>query len=344
MIPQDKLYEFRDKIKNSSRPLIFFDDDCDGVSSFLQYYHLNPECRGVIVKGKPELEERYAQKVEEHSPDLVVILDKPLVSDDFLDKVKTETIWLDHHPPQNKRGVFYLNPLNYGQDARPTSYFVYKSLREEDPKHIWIAMFGTLGDWDFSLAEEFKEKYPDLMPKEVKTTEDALFNSKFGEVINIINFNLKGTTSDVMKSVKTLTRIESLYEILNQESSRGRFIYKRYEKIKKVYEYHKSNIESDDSNFIIYKYQDTTSITGDLSNELLYKYQGKIIVVGRVHDGKVMMSLRSSKHKIVDVLNNALQGFDGYGGGHDLACGACVKEDDFDLFIEKFKDGFKQTI
>ncbi|MFT4261364.1 MAG: DHH family phosphoesterase [Candidatus Woesearchaeota archaeon] len=340
MIPKEKLYEFRDKIKNSSRPLIFFDDDCDGVSSFIQYYWINTDSRGVIVKGKPELEERFVKNVDENGPDLVVVLDKPLVSEDFFNGVSQEKIWLDHHPVQDPKGVFYLNPLNYSGESLPTSYFVYKSLRDEDKKSLWMAMVGVLGDWDMSLGDEFKKEYPDLLPQEITTPKDALFNSKIGLLVKIINFNLKGKTSDVMKSVKTLTRISDPYEILEQKSSRGKFIYKKYEKVNKVYEMHKKNVSSDDSIFVIYKYGDTTSITGDLSNELIYEYPDKVIVVGREHNGKVMMSIRSGKYKVVDVLAKSLEGFDGYGGGHDYACGGCVREEDFYDFIEKFKSGF----
>lgn len=342
MIPQDKLDFFYSKIKSSSRPLFFFDDDCDGVTSFVQYYWVNSEAKGVIVKGKPELEEGYLRKVEEYNPDLVVILDKPMVSDDFLRGVSCEVLWLDHHPVQSPRGVFYLNPLVYDfSDNRPTSYWVYKSIPSFEKKSLWLAMIGVVGDWDLSLVDEFSKEYSDLMPEGDFSVGNILFNSQIGLLVKVVNFNLKGKTSEVMKSVKTLTRIENPGEILHQSTSKGKFVYKKFESVNKIFEHHKSLVSGGDDLFVVYMYEDQTSITGDLSNELIYSYPDKVIVVGRVHNGKVMMSLRSGKHKVIDSLNQALSGLDAYGGGHDFACGACVLESDMDVFMTRFKQGFE---
>ena len=49
------------------------------------------------------------------------------------------------------------------------------------------------------------------------------------------------------------------------------------------------------------------------------------------------MSLRSKEIIIRTVLEKALEGVQGYGGGHEHACGANVKKEDFDRFIENFK-------
>ena len=38
------------------------------------------------------------------------------------------------------------------------------------------------------------------------------------------------------------------------------------------------------------------------------------------------------------MIEKALVGLSGYGGGHDYACGASVKYDDFERFIKSFKE------
>lgn len=79
-----------------------------------------------------------------------------------------------------------------------------------------------------------------------------------------------------------------------------------------------------------------------LSNELLFEHPEKIIIIGREKNDEIMLSLRSGKVKIVDKLQRALNGINGYGGGHDLACGACIKKDEFDKFIEQFREELKK--
>lgn len=79
------------------------------------------------------------------------------------------------------------------------------------------------------------------------------------------------------------------------------------------------------------------SFTSDISNELLYKFPEKIIIVGRKKEDEVRMSLRSAKILIPPILEKALNGLDGHGGGHELACGACVKQEDFDEFVDRIK-------
>ena len=79
------------------------------------------------------------------------------------------------------------------------------------------------------------------------------------------------------------------------------------------------------------------SLTGTLSNELLFLYPDKMIVIGRRKEDKVVMSFRSMRIKVLPLLKIALEGVDGYGGGHDHACGGGVNVDDFDKFIENLK-------
>ncbi len=339
MITEEEIQYIRNKIKSSARPLFFFDDDPDGVSSFIMLYKLSNDGKGICVKGKPILEAAYAKKVEEYSPDLVVILDKPMVEQEFLDKISQEVIWIDHHPLQDNKRVKYFNPRKHNKDdSQPTSYWAYQIAKEDVQNILWIAMIGIIGDWNLILADELRKQYPSLLPENINKPADALFNSDIGKLSRIVDFNLKGTTTQVMQSIKTLTRIEDPNEILSQTSPRGNFIYKKYLVVNDKYEEIKNNIKVTDDNFIIFKYYDNKlAISSMLSNEFLYKHPDKITIIAREKNDEIMLSLRSGKIKIVDKLKKALEGINGYGGGHDLACGACVKKEDFDKFIENLR-------
>jgi len=348
MLKPEEISYIRKKLEESTKPLFFFDDDPDGVSSFLQMYKFAGEGKGICVKGKPILEEKYARKVQEYSPDIVFVLDKPLMEQEFANAVSQEIIWLDHHAVQDIKGVKYFNPRkNDDSDNRPTSYWAYLITKsdDEDVKSdmLWIAMIGIVGDWNLLLADKFRKKYPYLLPKKIKKPEQALFDSKLGELVQIVDFNLKGGTSDVMKSIKVLSRIQDPYEILEQTSPKGKYLYKKYMTIKTKYEEIKQQLNIDKKDkFIIFKYKDNSlAISATLSNELLYRYPDKIIIIAREKQNEIMMSFRSSKQVIVNNLKEALKVTTGYGGGHDHACGGCIKVHEFDDFIQAFKKTFE---
>ena len=64
----------------------------------------------------------------------------------------------------------------------------------------------------------------------------------------------------------------------------------------------------------------------------------KIVVIGREKDGDVKMSIRSKNHNLQPVVAKALVGVEGYGGGHEHACGTNVKRHDFDRWLGNFRE------
>jgi len=123
-----KIYELIDKSEN---PLIFFDDDPDGLCSYLQIKKHFKKGHPVVIKSSPELNVTYLKKIEEYSPDLVIVLDKPILSQDFIDKVNVPIIYIDHHPINDINGINYFNPLfKDKEDNRPVSYWCYQLTKE----------------------------------------------------------------------------------------------------------------------------------------------------------------------------------------------------------------------
>ena len=120
-------------------------------------------------------------------------------------------------------------------------------------------------------------------------------------------------------------------------------MFSKYEKINAEYQvvYEKAKESVTEDRFLIYVHKGTQSFSGEISNELLHFHPDKIIITGRERDGEVRMSIRGSgKNLILPALKAALKGVDGYGGGHEYACGAAVKKKDFDKFVEQFKNRF----
>ncbi len=283
------------------------------------------------------------RKITEYSPDYVFILDKPLITQDFIDKVNVPIIYIDHHPVQDIKGIKYFNPrIHDDSDNRPTSYWCYRVTNQD----LWVAMCGIVGDWHVpEFMGEFIGQYPDLV-KESNDAGEILFSTQFGKLVKVFAFLLKGSTTEVKRNISVLEKIKTPYEILNQTSSKGKFIYKHYEKINKIYEelLVKAKKDVTRSRLLLFIYPSSKhSLTGTLSNELLYNYPDKLIVIGRKKEDKIVMSFRSKKIKVLPLLKKALEGVDGYGGGHDYACGGGVKSDDFSKFIDSLKSQLKSV-
>ena len=338
MLTNKQLQQIKEELDNSQNPLFFFDDDPDGLCAFLLFYRYKKEGHGFVVKTHPKLDARSAPKIEQYDADKVFVLDVAKLEQDFIDASKVPVIWVDHHGPYERNNVKYFNPRIIQKDANiPTTYLCYKVVEQD----LWIAMVGCIADYYLpDFLDEFKKKYPDLL-NDKKTVGDLYFKSKVGTLIKIFSFSLKGKTSDVMKNIKILTRIESPYEILNQETAKGKFIFQRYEKINKLY------IDLLDSavktagkeKLLVFTYsEDKMSFTGDLANELLYRFPDRIIMVGRKKDDDLRISLRSKNILLPPILEKSLVGLEGYGGGHEYACGANVKESHFKEFIERIKN------
>jgi single-stranded DNA-specific DHH superfamily exonuclease len=141
-----------------------------------------------------------------------------------------------------------------------------------------------------------------------------------------------------MIGVKILTRINEPYEILEQSTSKGKFIWKKFVKINNNYQDLKDAVKVTKDKIILYIYSESKmSLTSDLSNEILYENPEKFIIIGREKSGEVKCSLRSAKYPVLTILNEALKDVNGYGGGHLHACGANIKKEDFDQFLDNVR-------
>ena len=350
MLTKKELKELRDELLSSKKPLILFDDDADGTCSFLLYYRFLKDytdaAKGIIVKSSPELkDEIFLRKIEEHDPDKVFVLDKPIINQDFIDQVHKPMVWLDHHPLVQRTKVKYYNPLRdkslkFKFDNRPTTYWAYKTIEKDRPMDLWIAMVGCISDWFVpEFAKDFSKKYPDLLPKDlkIKSPGTVMFETRLGLLCKIINFNLKYPTKEAMTSVKILTRINDPYEILDQTSAAGKFIYKHYDHYNRIYDDIRSRVVITDDRLILFEYDDRYSLSSELSNELMYNNPEKLIMIARLKTDSYVCSMRSITLDVRSILEKALVGVDGYGGGHEHACGGNIKISDWPKFLENFR-------
>jgi len=334
-ILESELEEIRGYLEKSENPLVFFDDDHDGLSSFLLIKKNYDKCTGVVVKGGMKDNEIYFRKIEEFKPDCILVLDRAEISQELIDSVNVPLIWIDHHPVLDRKGARYFNPrIHDNKDGRPVSYWCYKLVKN----NAWISMVGSIGDYFVpEFIEEFE--YKDLFENK-RDVEAILFDSKFGLLIKIFNFLLKGSTTEVKKNINLLLKIDNPYDILDQKTSKGKFLLNYYIKINKEYERLLNNAKKNVSNekVMLFVYpDDKLSLSAALSTELKYLFPDKLVIVARQKEDYMAVSLRCNDLILPPIVKKALEGLNGYGGGHDHAVGANIKREDFMKFVDNIR-------
>ena len=345
MLTKKEIDKFRSYLKKSENPLIFYDDDPDGLCSYLILKKYIQKGKGAVLKTTSSLDLKMFHKIEEYSPDLVIILDIPIVAQDFIDKINVPILWLDHHPILKRKGVHYFNPKANQKEGEvpPTTYLMYKITEE---KELFLGTLGSIADWHIpEYAKEFSEKYPDILPKHMKAPPEIIVDSKLGDLIKVFALILKNPTSKVNKAANLLLKIEDPYEILEEKTPRAKYILKLIQKqsneYNKVMEEINKEKPTKEKLYIVELPKTNNAYTAIISNYLIYKYPKKVIMVKRVKEDEVIMSLRSTDVNIREALEKSLENLDGFGGGHDHACGAGIKKYHFEEFIEKLKENIK---
>ncbi len=339
MLEKNQVEKIKKELESCKNPLFFFHDDPDGLSSFLLLYRYIREGHGIVFKAKPSLNANFVRKVREYQPDKIFILDIPIVDQEFIDKANVPIIWIDHHPPLERKKVNYFNPrIKNKNDRTPVTRICYDVVN----KDIWIAMVGCIGDWHIpDFFQEFKKRYGYMVDKKTEDIGKIYFKTKLGLLVRIFSYILKGKTSETNKCFKILTRIDDPKEILEKKTPRGIFIYKKFERVNKEYEtlLNEALKHKKEDKLLIYIYKENKmSFSSDLSNELIFRFPEKLVIVGREKKDEIRMSLRSTKLLLPKIIQRALIGLVGYGGGHEHACGVNIKKEDFDIFIKRIRE------
>jgi len=337
MLTESKFSEIREHLESSQNPLFLFDNDVDGLVSFLLLRRFVGRGKGVPIKSFPELDDSYTRKIEEFGSDKIFILDKPLVSKEFLEYAQQHNlpvIWIDHHPLQTHEGVYYYNPLNGKKPSSvPTSYICWRAVKKDD----WLAMIGCIADWYMpEFAKDFSEKYPSILSK-VGKPEDALFDSPLGKIVLMLGHGLRDSTTNVMKMIKALTEIEGPNDILSPNKHLEQMV-ERYEKLDKIYKkmLKKALSSGSDEQIFFFRYSGDMALSRNLCNELFYLKKGKkIVVIVKINGERAQISMTGPNDKDLRIIvAEALKIISGTGGGHKQAVGASINVGDLDRFKE----------
>ena len=105
MLAKKQLDELKEHLEKAQNPIFYYDNDADGLCSFLILRRAFGKGYGVAVRSYPSLDGSYARKAKELGADYVFVLDKPVISPEFLkeiDEMQLPLVWADHHKQEEK--------------------------------------------------------------------------------------------------------------------------------------------------------------------------------------------------------------------------------------------------
>lgn len=343
MLTEKQISEIKGHLEKAQNPLFFFDNDPDGLCSFLILSRYSNKGKGVPIKSFPGLNVEYFRKVRELNSDYIFILDKPVVDREFFEearKVNVPVVWIDHHEADVKdipSFVSYYNPLfNTKRNNEPVTHLCYKiSERKED---LWLDVVGCVSDRFVPEGyDKFRGDFPELSVKS-ENAFDILYKSGIGKIAKMFSFALKDRTTNVINMIRFLMKAKGPTDVLEENSSNAS-VHQRFEQVDKKYtKLFEKAISLADKNvkMLFFQYGGDLSISGELSNELSYRLPEKIIVVAYLTGVKANISVRG--RKIREVVLKAIEGLEGArGGGHEDAVGAQVRVEDFEKFRENME-------
>lgn len=343
MLTKKQIKEIKEHLDKAQNPIFFFDNDQDGLCSFLLFQRYLGRGKGVPIKSYPDLLKDYFRKVNEFKADYIFILDKPCVSKEFFEeaeKINIPVVWIDHHFNEEQKipsFVNYYNPLlNKSKSGEPVTALCYQITEKKDD--LWIAVVGCISDkFVPKCYGDFEKKYPELSIKS-REAIDIYYKSQIGRIARILSFGLKDRTTNVINMIRLLIKSKNPYEIL-EENSKNHTLHHRFKQVESKYQKLLEKaifIGKNKEKILFFQYGGDLSITSDLANELIYLFPDKLVVAVYIKGAKANISARGKNSrkillKAIKDLENAT------GGGHENAVGGQINAEDVEIFREKLK-------
>ncbi len=348
MLTKKQVLEIRDHLSSAQNPVFLFDNDQDGLCSFLILQRFIGRGKGFPIKTSPALTLDLFRKVNEFDSDYIFVLDKPEVEEDFFKEAHERNIpvvWIDHHEIDREKippYVNYYNPLfNKKKTNEPVTALCYQIANKKEDN--WIGVVGCVADHFVpEFYKDFTKKYPELCIKNELDVQafDILYGSEIGKIARMIGFAMKDRVSNVVHMMKFLIEAKGPYDVL-EDSSKNKIMHKRFYDIEKKYKKlidKARQVEKKNEKVLFFKYSGDTSMSSDVANYLGYLFPKKfVVVIYAKGGGKANVSIRGEKareiiEKIIPEFENAT------GGGHEKAVGAQIMIDDVGRFEKRVRE------
>jgi hypothetical protein len=344
MLSKKEVEKIREHLNNAQNPIFFFDNDADGLCSFLLLQRYIGRGKGIPIKSFPEMTRDYFRRVVELNADYIFILDKPSVSKEFfseVEKINLPVVWIDHHNPKDSsseipRYVDYYNSYSWLKKfGVPVTALCFQI--SDKKNDLWLAIAGCISDRFFPPKEykQFMTDFPEL-GIDSKDAFEIYYRSDIGKISRILGASLKDRTTLVVSMIKYLMNAKGPYDVL-EENSKNYFMHKRFEFIsnsfKKIIK-DAMNKKIEFKNFLYFEYAGENSMSADVSNYLSFLFPLKDIIVVYINGAKANLSCRGKK--IRKKMLKLVKGIEGANvGGHEDAVGGQMPIDLLTLFKER---------
>lgn len=350
MLNEKQVREIREHLEKAQNPLFYYDNDADGLCSFVILRKFIDRGKGVAVRSFPDLNASYARKAQELNSDYVFVLDKPELSKEFVEEIDNlglPIVWIDHHNVEagdfekDAKNLFIYNPARGGFGDKgdyPTTYMAYQISRKKED--AWLGVIGCIADHHFpDFVDDFKEKYPEFWG-DVKGSFEAYYQTELGKIAMMLNFGLKDSVTNVVRLQNFLISCKGPADVL-QEVPANYSLRKKYNEVKKKYDVLVERAKSfARGKLIFFEYSGELSISSEIANAISYVYPGKYVVIAYKKGEVSNLSLRGKNVK--KILENVLDEVGGTGGGHEDAVGARINTRELGRFKEILEDEIKK--
>ncbi len=338
MLSRDQVKAVQQRLDEVTRRLYFFDNDVDGLASFLLLNSQWPAIDFQCLLSGPSDEELYFTKLQETGFQLAVILDRPMVSERVIQALE-QVLWIDHHPPVTAYGAQYVNPRKENGNI-PTACLAQALLPNTNPQTLLLSALGAA--WDYYLPSHFtklREQFPSLIDTNSTNLDIIHFDSQFGYLLRLLTFLLTGKKSEIHSNIERLRRIEDIRTVFTDTSLQQHYQEKerKYEQL--ITQAQEEALAMNDA-LLVFTYAAHDSYTGYLANHLRYLF-GKTVVVAKTFpdSNRYTMSIRATDDiDLHTVLPKAFDGLRGDYGGHEHACGAHIAKAEFDTCINRLQE------
>ncbi len=352
MLNQKQIEEIKEHLEKAQNPVFYYDNDADGLCSFLLLRRYLGRGKGVVVRSFPDLNAQYAKKAEELKADYVFILDKPVISNDFfqeIEKMQIPIVWIDHHDieEEKERGKFtnlfrYNWARNKGKDKsdEPVTYWIYKIVGKKE--ELWIAVMGCIADHYLpDFVDNFEKEYSDLWGK-VKEPFEAYYETEIGKIAQALGFGLKDSTTHIVQLQNFLIGCKNPREVLAEVDKNAAFRQKYKDIMRRYQSLLKRALENVQDKIIFFEYSGDLSMSSEIANNLCYLYPNKYVIVVYRKGIVSNISMRGKNvKKILEISISSLE--EAFGGGHEDAVGARIKSRDIGKFREKVESYIEKS-
>src|SRR3989338_632188 len=334
--------DFVKGISNKDKIALIHDIDPDGICSGVVTHHALQRLRGRGIDvvhhqkhGEIPLTKKTLEVLKNKKITKVITTDKavdqePEIVEDIAQFA--DVLIIDHHKVYfdfNQRKyphrILLMKPQILGSPVDPSRYCTSKLAYDLWSRHVdledvaWKACPGIVGDIAYASWKNFVDK--EIKKYKGRTPKNP-FDNIFGRIAELISQTECYDYRQMKKVFQILFTARRPHEVLNSS-------LKKYAKvIQKEIDYYAKNVKKlaefhPGKELIFYFLKSAHNIKSNLSTILSMKYPHMTLITCADQGTFVALSLRrqDQKVKMNDLVEKALQGLEGSGGGHIPAAG-----------------------